>query len=129
MKEIKTFLNEEDYFSYFDQICMDSYLIDYYPLVLVEIKAICIKIKKYISLVNSYNYFEIHSKILGLDARLQIILTLLPTNFEKTYNPFEKITQKEIIECSRKDYKLFSREIFDLKIDGNIPHSLYFSVL
>ena len=130
MKEIKTFLNEEDYFSYFDQICMDSYLIDYYPLVLVEIKSNLYKKKKNIFLlVNSCNYFEIHSKILGLDARLQIILTLLPTNFEKTYNPFEKITQKEIIECSRKDYKLFSREIFDLKIDGNIPHSLYFSVL
>ncbi|WP_373193665.1 hypothetical protein [Enterococcus sp. RIT-PI-f] len=129
MKEIRPFLNDKDYFSYFDQICMDSYFINYYPLVLDEIKNICKKIKKEISLVSSSNYFQVHSKILGLDARLQIILTLLPKNFEKIYDPLEKISQEEIIEYSRKEYKMFSMEIIDLEIDGNVPHSLYFSVL
>lgn len=129
MKEIKTYLNEEDYFSYFDQICKDTYFIEYYPLVLDEIKGICARIKKCISSINPYNYFEIHSKILGLDARLQIILTLLPTNLEKTYSPFENINQELIIECSRKEYQLFPKEVIDIKTDDNIPHSLYLSVL
>lgn len=119
------FLNEEDYFLYFEQKCNDKLFYNKYPLIVAEIKAICDQMKKKIELVNSQNFFIIHSELMGLDARLQIIIALLPSDNDDILS---SLTEEEVVEFSRKDYRKFLRESFDVE-DNIIPHSLYFSII
>ncbi|PQG10473.1 hypothetical protein CUS46_13440 [Enterococcus faecium] len=81
--------------------------------------------KKKIELVNSQNFFIIHSELMGLDSRLQIIIALLPSDNDDILS---SLTEEEVVEFSRKDYRKFLRESFDVE-DNIIPHSLYFSII
>lgn len=125
MTHINYFLNEEDYFFYFNQKCSDEKIFNKYPLVVAEIKSICDQMKKKIEIVDSKNFFIIHSELMGLDARLQIIIALLPSDNDDI---LISLTEKEIVEFSRKDYRKFISETFDIE-NIRTPHSLYFSII
>lgn len=118
------FLNKVDYFGFYEKVCNDKTLSKQYPLVVKEIQNICQIINSKIEGINSDNFFELHAEILGYDARLQIILSLLPkSNAEKL---FYSLTEKEIIDLSQKDYKYFFNECCDCE---ECTNSLYFSII
>lgn len=118
------FLNKVDYFGFYEKVCNDKVLSKQYPLVVKEIQNICQIINSKIEEINSDNFFELHAEILGYDARLQIILSLLPkSNAEKlSYS----LTEKEIIDLSQKDYKYFFNECCDCE---ECTNSLCFSII
>ncbi|MCB8506852.1 hypothetical protein KMA67_14415, partial [Enterococcus durans] len=96
-------VGEKDYFNFYNEICRDENLLKKYPNVIKEIQDICQNISDKIREINQDNFFQIHSEILGLDSRLQIIVCLLP-KLSNEEEGISGIDEKELIDCSRNDY-------------------------
>lgn len=103
------YVDEASYYGYFEEICLNDLLLEDYPLIGKEIKKICQKMQKKIQSVTAANFFKVHAEVLGLDARLQLYLSLLEVVRLDSHLK-ESITEKQIIECSEKEYKAFLEE-------------------
>lgn len=116
-------MNNYPYFSYFKKECQKDYLLLNFPLIKAEIEELCRLMEEKIEEINGKNFFERHAEILGLDARLQIIFSLLP---EESNDSFNFLTEEEILELSRKDYPYYMRELCGFSSRQSVPHSLHF---
>ncbi|RBR95431.1 hypothetical protein EB58_00116 [Enterococcus faecalis] len=121
LKNIILFTDANDYFDFFQQNYLSRNFKKEYPFIYSEIKEHYFNIKKLISTINEENFFLNLSKILGYDAQLQLIIELLSLNIEG-------LTEIEIIEISKSDYKIFIKDMCGISINEKPPHSLFFSV-
>jgi len=124
MEKVVNYLDEQTYFRYFERQYANPVFKENYPLISKRMKDLCDKMKKTIYKSSPMCFFEVHAEILGLDAQLQIILSLkdlIDTNSE--------ISEEMIIQCAKKDYPLFIRELCEYSSNDFLEHSLYFSVL
>lgn len=124
MKSKPNFLNEKAYFQYFEEKYTHPSFNKQYPLISKRMKTLCEMIKEKIRQTSSRNFFRMHAEILGLDAQLQIIMSLLDlvdTNSE--------ISEEMIIQCSKEDYPIFMRELCENDSINFLEHTLYFSVI
>lgn len=117
---------EKEYFEYFEKEIKKYSLVEKHPLLCEEVSSICKVIKEKIKQINDSNFFEVHPEILGLDARLQVIFSLLPKKEDAlTYD----LSDEEIIDLSKNDYKCFIKELSGFKLTEETPNSLYFMVV
>ncbi|SFE57283.1 hypothetical protein SAMN04487887_11723 [Enterococcus casseliflavus] len=70
--------------------------------------------------ISSENFWEIFPIILGIDAKLSILIEIIP---------IEDIESKEILKIVEKDYKTYSKELCGFDLSDKAPHSLIFNVL
>ncbi|MDT2836432.1 hypothetical protein P7H50_05955 [Enterococcus durans] len=115
-------MNHQNYFSYFQQECQKNYLLGF-PLIKAEVEELCLLMQEKIASINSDNFFEKHAEILGIDARLQIIFSLLP---KEENGILSYLSEEEILELSRKDYPYYMRELCGVRSIESPPHSLHF---
>lgn len=118
------YLDEEEYFVYFEEKYTDPQFIEKYPLIAQRMEFLCESIKEKIYNYKSPNFFRLHAEILGLDAQLQIILMLVDT--EKSELEF---SEELILKCSKEDYPVFMKEFCGSDANEFANHSLYFSVI
>ncbi|MBI0605124.1 DUF7006 family protein [Enterococcus faecalis] len=118
------FDDKRDYLKYFYEKSSDFYNEKQNPLLAKEILEICLQIETQIENISSFNFFKTLSKILGLDARLQIILELESYMSDDEY----KMEEQEIINLSRKDYIYYIKEKSGIPLVEPPIHSLYFLV-
>lgn len=116
-------MNHQNYFSYFQQECQKDYLALGFPLIKAEVEELCLVMQEKIAEINSDNFFETHAEILGIDARLQIIFSLLP---KEENGILSYLSEAEILELSRKDYPYYMRELCGFRSIESTPHSLHF---
>lgn len=117
------FKKEQEYFTYFSTNMYRYFILNEERLIAREILIICNEMKRRIENISKENFFEELSYILGLDARLQIILELaeiLPDS-----NLF---SEEEIISISKKDYPSYLKELVGISYKDSSPHSLFFSI-
>lgn len=118
------FLSEESYFQYFEEKYTNPVFNRHYPLISKRMKTLCERMKEKIQNCSSADFFRLHAEVLGLDAQLQILLSLLDlidTNSE--------ISEEMIIQCSKEDYQVFMKELCENDSTFFLEHSLYFSVI
>lgn len=99
-------------------------MLEKYPLLSNEILKICEEMKMKIKKISNKNFFCDLSYILGLDAKLQIILEF---SSEEKINLLS-LNEDEIITMSKKDYIFYFQEITGRSITDSSPHSIHFSV-
>lgn len=116
-------MNNQNYFSYFQQECQKDYLALRFPLIKAEVEELCLVIQDKIAGINGNNFFERHAEILGLDARLQILFSLVPKEEDQ---PLGYLTEEEILELSRKDYPYYMKELCGFRMENRTPNSLHF---
>lgn len=114
------FDNAEAYFEYFDKKCVELGKYERNYKVVEEIKKICGEMLEVINAITPDTFFNSVSKILGYDARLQILIEMA--------NEFPMLSSEQVIELSRKEYKSYSKELCGYFLKDVVPHSLYFSV-
>lgn len=116
------FLNETHYFDYFYEKINDCRIRGELKIA-TELQDVCDELKLKIEHITKENFFEELSAILGLDARLQIILELI------SFSSYEIcLSEEEIIKISRSDYRFFLKDLIGVSKDKSVPHSLLFSV-
>ena len=113
------FFNQECYFEFFKEKCEQLNLA--HREIYKEIQHICKKIQVEIEKVTPENFFQILAKVLGLDAQLQIMLELV--ELDNT-----DLSDREIINYAKKDYKTYMYDLCNPKRDTKI-NSLHFLVL
>ena len=118
------FLEEEEYFRYFEEIYSDQSFSENYPLISRRMKSICETIKVKINAKRQYNFFRLHAEIMGLDAQLQILLLLVDV-IQDDVNTSEEM----VLKCSQEDYLIFMREFCGSDVEQFANHSLFFSVI
>ncbi|WP_438761938.1 DUF7006 family protein [Enterococcus sp. AZ156] len=116
-------MNHQNYFTYFHQECQKDYLALRFPLIKAEVEELCLVMQEEIDSINGDNFFEKHAEILGIDARLQIIFSLLS---KEENGIFTYLSEEEILELSRKDYPYYIRELCGFRSNESTPHSLFF---
>lgn len=116
-------MNHQNYFSYFQQECQKDYLALRFPLIKAEVEELCLVIQDKITGINGDNFFEHHAEILGLDARLQILFSLVPKEENQIWG---YLTEEEILELSRKDYPYYMAELCGICLGNSTPNSLHF---
>ncbi len=114
------FDNSEVYFEYFEKKCQELAKYERNYKVVKEIRNICEEMLEVIDKITPDTFFESTSKILGYDARLQILIEMV--------KEFPTLSNEKIIELSRRDYKSYSKELCGYCLRDVVPHSLYFSV-
>lgn len=118
------YLDEEEYFNYFEEKYTDSQFIEKYPLIAQRMEFLCQSMKEKICNYKSLDFFRLHAEILGLDAQLQILLMLVDT----VHQDFE-FYEEMILNCSKEDYLVFIKECCGTDVNDFSKHSLYFSVI
>ncbi|EPN9336288.1 DUF7006 family protein [Enterococcus faecalis] len=86
-----------------------------------SIQSLLFEIDRLLESVTEENFFVVMSKILGIDAKLQILIFFLKRNEQI-------ISEHEIISMCEKDYKNYFKEICGYNLKDTVPHSLHFSV-
>ena len=124
MDNVSSFSNSRDYFNYFEEIYSDKQLKKKYPLITNEIEKNCNFMKQAIEIINNKNFFRIHSILMGLDLRLQILLDLL----EIVEDDSGVLSEQEIVGIAENDYQNYFKEMCSYNYNQQMPHSLYFSV-
>lgn len=124
MKSKHNFLNEEAYFQYFEEKYTNPVFNRHYPLISKRMKTLCEMMKEKIQNYSSTDFFRLHAEVLGLDAQLQILLSLLDLA-----DTDPEISEEMIIECSKEDYPIFMQELCVNDPTNFLEHSLYFSVI
>ncbi|NBA40616.1 hypothetical protein GVK96_14390 [Enterococcus hirae] len=112
-------LNKQDYFDYYNQNYLNSLFKKKYPLISIEVKAICLKMERLIKNISKSNFFNSLSEILKLDAQLQVIESLIEILFDGD------ISEIDVVNLSRQDYKMFLKESLEFPYG---EHSLIFSM-
>lgn len=113
------FDNAEAYFDYFEKKCDKLAKCEQNYRVVEEIKMILEEMSEVIAAITPDTFFYSISKILGYDARLQILIEMV--------NDFPALSNEQIIELSRREYKSYSKELCGYCLRDVVPHSLYFS--
>lgn len=124
MKSKPNFLNEKAYFQYFEEKYTNPVFNKHYPLISKRMKTLCEKMKEQIQNYSSTAFFRLHAEVLGLDAQLQILLSLLDL-----IDTNSGISEEMIIQCSKEDYQVFMKELCENNSTVFLEHSLYFSVI
>ncbi|HAP3574439.1 TPA: hypothetical protein IUD81_002677 [Enterococcus faecalis] len=124
MKKQLNYLDRETYFQYFEKIYMDPVLKKRYPLISERIEFLCETIKEKIYTISPTQYFKVHAEILGLDAQLQILVSLIDLVDNKS-----GISEELIIQCSKEEYSMFIRELCENSSSECLKHALCFSVI
>lgn len=124
MEKHTFFLKEEQYFSYFKTIYDNQSFSESYPLISNRMRSLCQEIKEKVHGKEPDNFFRLHAEVLGLDAQLQILLTLVEMAEDNSL-----LSEEMILKCSREDYQSFMKELCGSEEDKIINHSLYFSVI
>lgn len=96
----------EDYFSYFDS----CFQFNKYPMIFNQYQNLKADFKNTIKNISSKNAFLSLKNLLLLEAKLQILSSLIENNI------FD-LSEAEIIELSEKDSKVFYQEIY--RLDGS----------
>lgn len=118
------YLDEKTYFHYFERKYNHPVFAENYPLISNRMRLLCEMIKEKIQKITPKQFFQVHAEILGMDAQLQILLSLtdlVDTNAE--------ISEEIIIQCAREDYPVFMRELCENSSNNFLEHTLYFSVI
>lgn len=118
------YLDEQTYFHYFERKYTHPVFVKNYPLIAKRMRQLCETIKEKIQKVTPKQFFQVHAEILGMDAQLQILLSLadlVGTNAE--------ISEEIIIQCAQEDYPVFMRELCENSEHNFLEHTLYFSVI
>lgn len=120
MSNKTSYIDEKRYFQYFENKYNDSYFRKNYPLIAQRMEQLCEKIKKKIHNNEKENFFKLHAEILGIDAQLQLILL-----FIDNFSFCNCLSEEQILNCVKKDYRTFMKEICDVNF---IENSLCFSI-
>jgi hypothetical protein len=114
------FDNAEVYFDYFEKKCDELAKYEQNYRVVEEIHKVREEMLEVIDAITPDTFFYSVSKVLGYDARLQILIEMV--------NDFPTLSNEQIVELSRRDYKSYSKELCGYCLRDKVPHSLYFSV-
>ncbi|MBO1104232.1 hypothetical protein FQT01_02775 [Enterococcus faecalis] len=123
MKRTLDYLDEKTYFQYFERKYTDPVFQENYPLISEKMKELCKKMKKTITTSSPKCFFKVHAEILGLDAQLQILMSLTDLVDNK------EVSEEMIIKCAQEDYPIFMRELCDNTSHDFLENTLYFSVI
>lgn len=124
MADKPNFLNEEEYFHYFEEKYTNSVFNKRYPLISKRMKYLCEMMKEKIDNYSSADFFQLHAEILGLDAQLQILLMFLDM-----VDVGSDLSEAMIIKYSKEDYQNFMKELCEDNSTNFLQHTLYFSVI
>lgn len=109
------------YFDKYDQYF--SLMTEYeYPLIYREYDKIKKEAYYLVDQISSENFFSKLKQLLILDARIQIIQSLLELESEKT-------TEAEILELAKTDSWTFYKEAAGYRLNETVPHTLLNYVL
>lgn len=106
----------DQYFAKYDQ--QFSFMTECeYPLIYREYDKIKKEVYCLVDQISSENFFSKLKRLLILDARIQIIQSLLELESEKT-------TEAEIIEIAKTDSWTFYKETVGYRLNEAVPHTL-----
>lgn len=124
MDKYSFFIEEEEYFEYFEKIYNDQAFVYKFPLVSNRMKMLCHTMKKKIHERQKDDFFHLHAEVLGLDAQLQILLMLVDLAQNDS-----ALSEEMILKYSQEDYLVFIKDFCGSDVDEIASHSLYFSVI
>lgn len=68
-----TYIDQNEYFDYYNTLCNEKNLRKKYPLFFNEVETICQSLLYKIDKINSGNFFKKHVEIMGLDVQLKLL--------------------------------------------------------
>lgn len=79
-----------------------------------------LRLNQLISLISEENFWEILPKILGIDAKLNLLIELIK---------YEDFSNDEILQITENDYRRYFKELCGYDLNTKTKHSIIFNIL